>query len=208
MFGVMNRMAFVKIEQFKDVYEKGKSSATGIFEDKEVRFFFSKVTVGYGYRHYFVCPVCGGYCIKLYYKDNIFRCIKCSGINAYEGIQHTTRGGYDFIMYKMERFAAKHGIKVETKDEFQKGLLQYPFDYRDYNRPYRRKREPWEKALKILQALESMRTQSIFFGKIWDAETIRSVETGKNKYLEYPLPLLLKYLYPFDGKQVDTSKLL
>lgn len=188
-------MAVVRIEQFKEVYEQGETTATGTFDGKEVSFFFSKVKVGYGYRHYFICPVCGEYCTKLYY-NNMFCCRRCSGIKAYRGIQNTTRGGCEFITYKMNRLAAKHGI-----------VIKYPFNYAEYDRPPRKRREPWEKTMVILQALESMRNQSIFFGKVWDTAIIKSVENGTNEYLRFPAFFHLKYFYPFDGKEIDRGKL-
>ena len=118
-------------------------------------------------------------------------------MNPCRGIQYTTRGGYQFIEYKMDRFAQKHGIEN----------INWPFWYLEYVKPKRHRWERWERTLKILQALESMRNQSIFFGKIWNSATIRDVERGTNEYLQRLLMELMLYWYPFDGVPVDMSKL-
>jgi len=190
-------MNHVKIKQFETVYKAGKTQITGTFDGNKVTFFFGTVKVGFGIRHYFICPVCGHNQEKLTFDGAKFACFRCVGVNPYSGIQTTTRGGDEFIAYKMQRFAEKHRIEN----------FRFPFDYCEYPRPYRRKAEKWHNAIKILQALESMRFQSIVFGKVWDAATIKSVENGTNPYLSYSVNLLCKYCYPFDGKAVNVGEL-
>lgn len=189
-------MISVDIKQFKKATDAGKRKLTGKYEGMPVSFYFTKVRVGYGYKHYFICPNCGSNRSRLVFNGTMFYCVQCLRVNPYRGIQTTTRGGDVFIMYKMNRIAQKQGI-----------IIKYPFDYHDYERPRGKWVKQWEKSLKILQALENMRSQSIFFRKVWGVETIRSVEEGTNAYLEYPVSLLLKYFYPFDGKAVNAGML-
>ncbi len=181
-------MAVVRIEQFKQILGRGKSKVAGEFDDHAVEFFFGKSKTGFGYRHYFICPSCGKYRTALIFANGAFTCFKCAGINPYAGIQKTTRGGYEFIGYKMQRYAKKNGVT---------GFC-FPFDYRDYERPKRYRWERWHAVMKVLQELESMRNQSIFFEKIWSAETIRSIEKGTNEYMRLPVSLHLEYFYPYD----------
>lgn len=189
-------MNIVKIEQFKKYFDRGKCKLTGSFGNYKVVFTFGKVKTGFGFRHFLICPSCGQYRVTLVFDGKAFVCVKCAGINPYRGIQTMTRGGYKFIGYKMARYAEKHGVEG----------FHFPFDYHDYERPKRRRREHWNKTMKVLQALESMRNQAIFFKKIWDAKTIQSVESGMNPYLELPILNLLLYMYPFDGKPINMSK--
>ena len=190
----MKAVRTVKIEQFKPIFEHGKTQVTCRIEGSPFKFYFDKKKMGFGYRHYFICSTCGKYCVELVQNGGIFACFGCAGVNPYRGIQTTTRGGDQFIAYKMQRLAQKCGIEN----------FRFPFLFWEYERPKYRKSERWCKVLLILQALESMRNQSIFFGKIWNVDVIKSVETGKNEYLRLPAIYHLKYFYPYDGKpQVD-----
>jgi len=187
-------MTIVKIGQFKKQTDRGQKEARYRCGDCEGKIFFSKIQVGYGFRPCFVCPSCGHYRFQLIFNGKQFLCFQCAGVNPYEGIQTTTRGGYNFIAYKMARFAAKNGVEG----------FHFPFNFYDYERPKRRRCEKWNRAIKILQALESMRNQSIFFGKVWDTAVIKSVENGTNEYLQCSVYELREYFYPFDGKEINT----
>lgn len=189
-------MNIVKVEQFKQALKPGKSKLTAEYGGHAVKFFFGKVKTGFGFRHYFICPICGQYRVMLVWNGKAFICFKCAGINPYEGIQKTTRGGYDFLLYKMQRYAYKHGVEG----------FHFPFWYGDYERPKHRNRAHWDRTMKVLQALEGMRCLSIFFGKIWGAKTIQSVENGTNPQLNRPILHLALYWYPYDGIPIDTSK--
>lgn len=189
-------MKIVKIEQFKKYYDRDKSKVTATYGGHKVKFYFGKSKTGFGFRHYFLCPVCRHYRVTLIWNGNAFVCFKCAGVNPYEGIQKTTRGGDEFLLYKMVRYAHKHGVEG----------FHFPFWYGDYERPKYRNRARWDMTMKVLQALEGMRCLSIFFGKIWDAETIRSVENGTNPHLNRPILHLALYWYPYDGIPIDTSK--
>jgi hypothetical protein len=184
----------LKVEQFKPELEKGKTQVKCTIDGHSVIFTFAKVKTGFGHRNYLICPNCGKNCVQLAYNGRIFACFKCIGVNPYEGIQKTTRGGDDFIAYKMERYAQKRGVES----------FHYPFYYWDYERPKRRNVKQWDTTMLILQALESMRNQSIFLGKIWSAATIRSVEKGTNPYLQLPAIHHAKYWCPFDGKPLNA----
>lgn len=180
---------FIQIQLFKEKIDKGAESAVIQWEDKRQRIRFAKVALSYGNRSYFICPCCGGNCLKLYLYKDLFRCRNCCPENSYRGIQNTTQGGDAFIAYKMERFAEKVGI----------GAFEYPFDYLQHPCPKQKHHSKWDRNLSILQAMENMRSQSIFFKKIWNTKTIRSVENGKNSYLKCSLPKLKQYFYPFDN---------
>ncbi len=152
---------------------------------KKHRVQFNRVKVGYGIKIFFSCPLCGANCEILYYEKGWYCCFDCCSVKPYRGIQNSTKGGYEYISYKMERFAMKCGI----------GRFDYPFDYEKHPRPKGKHKDKWEKNLSIMQCLENMRSQSIFFNKIWDSKTIQSVEQGRNKYISFPLGLLKKNFY-------------
>lgn len=192
-------MTFIKVEDFYDVIKQRKSQQSlqnnidivylriSFGEDFQT-LSFTKVQVGYGKKNFFRCPICGRNATRLYFDNHLFRCLECCRSNPYKGIQNTTRGGDDYIGYKMERFAAKAGI----------GQFDYPFDYLKHPRPKGKHWSKWNKNLAIMQSLENMRTQSIFFHKIWDSKTIRSIEKGKNRFLEFPLKVLKDSLFAFE----------
>ena len=188
-------MNTVKIKQFERVYKHGKTQITGKFAGYTVTFFFGSVKVGYGTRYYFICPVCGKYREELIFNGTIFTCFSCAGVNPYAGIQQSTRGGETFITYKMYRYARTH--KIEG--------FHFPFSFYDYPRPKRRNPQKWHDAIKILQALENMRNQSIFFSRVWNVKTIRSVERGTNAYLTLPVLYHLEYFYPYDENLIETD---
>jgi hypothetical protein len=129
-----------------------KGVVTVTIGETPITLYFGKISVGFGERDYFICPKCGRYRSKLAWNGKVFCCMECFPVNVYRGIQQTTRGGSDFITYKMERYAAKHGITIKA----------YPFIYLEYERPKRKWVENWHKHILILQALESMRGQAIF----------------------------------------------
>jgi len=182
-------VAFIEIKQFKKVIDKGKQSARIKWDDKQQTIFFSRVNVGYGCKVFFICSCCGENRTMLYLDSNIFKCVNCCTVKPYRGIQNTTKGGDEYLGYKMERFAIKVGI----------GSFDYPFDYLQHFCPKGKHKDKWNKNLSIMQALENMRTQSIFFNKIWNQKTIQSVESGKNKYLKCTLLDLKEKFIPFDN---------
>lgn len=190
-------MAFIEIKQFKKLTDVDKQKAVIKWGEYQQTLYFSKVKVGYGYKKFFVCPCCGEYKTKLYLdKNQIFKCVNCCSVKPYNGIQNTTKGGDDYIDYKMIRFAIKVGI----------GKYEYPFDYCQHPCPKGKHKEKWNQNLHILQAMENMRFQSIFFEKVWDVKTIRSVETGNNKYLSCTLKDLKNQFIPFDRGIIQKGR--
>lgn len=181
-------MVKINIKDFSKMIEKGSRYVVVLYGSTKYKLIFSTVKVGYGEKLFLSCPICGKNKCTLFYKNNLFRCSECCSINLYKGIQNTTKGGEAYLEYKMNRFAMRCGI----------GEFEYPFDFHKYPRPKGKHKENWNTNLAIMQCLENMRSQSIFFQKIWNSKTIQSVERKKNKYLLYPLPLLEKYFYDFD----------
>jgi len=190
-------MNTIRIKQFEKAYRQGKSKVTTTFGEHTQVICFGSVKAGFGERHYFICSDCSKYRDILAYNGEKFTCFKCARINPYAGIQTTTRGGDVFISYKMARYAKRHGVKD----------FRIPFKYHEYERPPRYKYEKWDKTMRVLQALESMRNQSIFFEKIWNVKTIRSVERGEDEALQLGVFYHLTYFHPFGGESVDTDTL-
>lgn len=181
-------MNYIDIQHFKnmaDLKQPLKIEFCGV----KSSVCITKVRVGFGLKCFFLCPSCMQKKEKLYWNGQFFCCASCCGIKTYSGIQNTTKGGDAFIAYKMERFAAKIGL----------GAFDYPFDYRQHTCPKGKHQDRWQKNLAILQALENMRNQSIFFMKIWDAKTIQSIESGNNAYLKKSLSDLSQYFYDFES---------
>lgn len=124
---------------------------------------------GFGTRYFLVCPACGRRVQRLYLCCGRLICRTCGKVPLYRGIQNSTRGGYFEIQYRMDRFAAKHGIKFD-----------YPFDYMQFLLDKRIRRENFRRKVRILQSLENMRLQCILFRSRYERETIRSVLAGNH----------------------------
>lgn len=178
-------MIKITVQDLMKATHKGASGATVVYDGRKQKVLFNRVKNGFGYKTFMLCPLCGSNCNILYFDYGCFRCPKCCSKNFYKGIQNTTKGGYDYIAYKMERFAEKSGI----------GQFDFPFDYSKHPKPKWKHKAKWEKNLAIMQCLENMRFQSIVFNRIWDNKTIQKVEQGKNKYVSYPLSVLKAYLF-------------
>lgn len=187
----------IRIADFKKVTEKDSKAVMVTCDGVKQKILFSIIKVGYGQKAFFLCPICGKNKEKLYLENKLFRCSECCSLNFYRGIQNTTKGGDAYIAYKMQRFAQRCGI----------GKFEYPFDFRKYPRPKGKHKIKWEKNLAIMQSLENMRSQSIFFNKVWDSKTIQSVEQGKNKFLSFPLPMLERNLYAFDSGVLKNKQM-
>ena len=181
-------MKYIEISQIKELIDKGHKSIKIQQGEKQQIIYLKKVQVGYGQRTYFICPCCGENAVKLYIDKNLYKCHHCCALKPYYGIQNTTKGGYEYLGYKICRFANKCGISK----------VKFPFNYYDYPKPKGKHQDKWNRNLKILQALENMRMQSILYNKIWKSKTIKSVEQGKNKFLILDLYELQRYFQPFD----------
>lgn len=145
---------------------------------KRTTIALAEQKTGFGTRKLFMCPHCGARRMKLYYVRSKWCCTSCGEYNPYYGIQNTTRGGYLELHYRMERFAKDSGIEIK----------KWPFSYLDYMEDPRVGRRKFQQALKILQALENMRFQDIFFHRRYSSKTIKRVLDGTH-------PLLWKSLY-------------
>lgn len=195
---LMQTIQAVKIKDFERYYKQGKSRVRWAAGDKTGYIYIGKVAAGFGERHYFICSKCGQYRQKLAFNGEKFACFGCFGINMYAGIQETTRGGWEFIMYKMHRFAEKNRM----------GDLKFPFTFYDCKRPARYNEYKWSKNLMILQALESMRNQCIFWERTFDPKIIQAVERGEHEAVQPPRYTPYYHLinfHPFDGKAIPST---
>lgn len=179
---------YIEINQVKEWIDKGHKNIKLQWNNQQQIIDLKKVQVGYGQRTFFICPCCGQNAIKLYFYKDLYRCVNCCTVKPYYGIQNTTKGGYEYLTYKIYRFAKKCGIPK----------VIFPFNYSDYIKPKGKHQDKWNNNLKILQALENMRMQSILYNKIWKPKTIKSVEQGRNKFLILNLYELQRYFQPFD----------
>lgn len=143
--------------------------------DVKYRIELSWQKTGYGRRCFFVCPSCRKRFIKIYVVDERIRCQNCADLKPYYGIQYTTKGGYVELEYRMRRYSLKHDIR-----------FAYPFDYEDFLFDSRMEKESFRCKIKILQALENMRQQAIFFKSTFTPKQIKAV-------LSYKHPTLLNH---------------
>lgn len=135
------------------------------------------VKVGYGDRRYFVCPCCGKKRTILYYINHGFKCRDCGHFNPYKKIQNGTKGGSSEIQYRMERYAKKNNIEI----------VRFPFNYMDYiqdERLMKKGKDSFRMKLKVLQALENMRFQTIMMKKTFSNQAIRKVISEKHPILQ------------------------
>lgn len=143
---------------------------------------------GFGTKNFLLCPICEKRRVKLYFADDGFKCAWCGKINLYAGIQNGTRGGERELEYRMMRFAAANDITI----------LKWPFHYLNYIKDKRINRPSFRKKLAILQALENMRFQNIFFEKVYPQKVIRSVLKGEHPALNRTLGNLQRYSVDFN----------
>ncbi len=171
-----DQQMFIDMKTFKKHLKPGVVSVTFSYGNVNQKVEVINIHAGVASRWLFFCPECGERVNRLYLlKDGLKcrNCIKEMGVNLYAGIQHTTRGGDTELAYRMERYAAMKGIKFE-----------YPFDYMDFLLDDRNRKKSFRNAVKVLQAMENMRNQAIFFGSRFDAAVIKQVTTGKHPLLQ------------------------
>lgn len=156
--------------------------------DKPFRVDLAYQKTGFGEKAFLICPRCGSRRAKLYrYGDGLI-CRECLPFSLYSSLTNTTKGGWKSIAYRLNRLARRNGI-----------VLKGAFCYLDYPKPKGKNDEDWSDLLTKLQALENMRNQGIFFGKIYSTKTINSVLKGRNVYLYVYTPYdLCKYFYDWD----------
>ena len=160
------------LDKFKDTLQKGYYPSRISVEGKEVNVAFEKQRTGFGEKTFFKCPICESRKTKLYLVQDMLVCQGCITYQPYYDITHRTKNGNINLYYRMNRFAMKNEIDIKV-----------PFCYWEYPRPKGKRVKKWDMALRILQALDSMRTQSIFFNKRYSNKVIQSVMQGKNRYL-------------------------
>lgn len=187
----------VSVEDIKRVIDIREIPVADLLcNDVPIRVKFARQKTGFGYKVFMVCPQCGERRVKLYLIDRYLICRTCIPINVYKGMQHTTKGGCDYITYIMGRFAQKNGIDFK----------RHPFHYYEYDKPKYKHWDKWRDSLTIMQALANMRFQTIFMKKIWDTKTIDSVLNFNNKLLYiYDLVELDERILNWDiGVKVNT----
>ncbi len=83
-------------------------------EKKDLDYFVPIVyaRVGYGDRPYFLCPICGSRCLKLYLNSQYFTCRKCANL-TYES---TREKAPDRAMRKATKIRRKIGASLATID--------------------------------------------------------------------------------------------
>ena len=77
----------------------------------------------------------------------------------------------------MERYAKKNNIEI----------VRFPFNYMDYiqdERPMKKGKDSFRMKLKVLQALENMRFQTIMMKKTFSNQAIRKVISEKHPILQ------------------------
>ena len=182
-------MQFLDIRQLKDKISPEEKIIKIKNGDNEQRIMLLHQKTGFGQRRFFQCPRCSKRVERLYFKDDRWRCAKCSGVNPYRGIQNNTKGGYEEIAYRMKRYAEKNGISFD-----------FPFDYLNFVLDERNRKESFRKHIRVLQALENMRFHSLMFGAKYDPKDFQVVISG-----QHPL-IKSKTLYDLKEYVYDWSK--
>lgn len=171
--------------------KKAGKSIVATVNGEKYRLQLSEQKTGFGVRKFLVCPECERRKTKLFIEivpKTGFKCADCMGLNLYRGIQNGTKGGYLELHYRMERYAAKNGIAIKS----------YPFNFAEYLDDPRAEKPRFQRALKILQALENMRGQNIFFKTTYKPGNIKAVLTGKHPNLQrYSTRELQQFYYRF-----------
>jgi hypothetical protein len=181
------KYACLDISRIDKQYKAG-SSICATVDGEQCAVQLAAQKCGFGERKFLVCARCGRRTMRLYKKAGaLFLCDKCAGINLYKPIQNGTKGGYIELAYRMERYATKQGI-----------VFKYPFDYKQFLNDPRMKKPSFRKSILILQALENMRAQNIFFKTVYKQETIKAVLSGKHPLLsKKSLYEMQKWLWNF-----------
>lgn len=171
-----------------DKKHKAGSRLCAMVDGETFNVQLTEQKTGFGSRKFFICPECERRTMRLYRRaGTLFICDKCAGINLYKPIQNGTKGGYIELSYRMERYAAKRDISFD-----------YPFDYAQFADDPRSDDAAFRQSLLILQALENMRSQNIFFKTVYSQKTIKAVLTGKHPLLsEKSLFEMQKWLWKF-----------
>lgn len=185
--------SYIDVQQIKKYIKPDAKTVTLKHGEKSQVIGLEYQTTGFGQKRFFSCPKCGGRVQHLYLVNESWSCKKCSGVNRYYGIQNNTKGGYDEIAYRMKRYADKQGIK-----------FTFPFDYMKFAFDERITKNRFRQSLMILQALENMRFQAIFYKTKFKPGVFRLVTSGKHPLLhKVTLMQMKENTYDFiTGKQI------
>lgn len=164
---------FIDVRNLKELVKSDAVKVTFALEEGERTVHFAYQKTGYGQKRFFLCPQCGKRTVHLYIVKGNLKCRMCSGVKRYEGIQNNTKGGYDEIGYRMQKYAARHDI-----------VFDFPFDYTAFIFDTRTSRKKFSDALKILQALENMRFHALFFKSRYKPSVIKSVVTMQHPLIQ------------------------
>lgn len=186
----------VTIKDIKSIMNITDASAADFLcNGKPMHVEFARQKTGFGYKMFMVCPTCGSRRTELYmYRDKLV-CRDCYPVRVYKTRQDTTDGGYEEITYRMNRLAARYGIRIEQ-----------PFAYYQmiFKKPKFMHQSTWERLLRQFQLLANMRFQAIFFKKRYSPEVIRYA-IRHCLYL-YSLYDMEKYLIDWYGCIEDMRK--
>lgn len=186
-------MNYIDVRDLKGKIKPDAQLVTlGIGERKQKVLLVYQKT-GYGQKRFFLCPSCEKRVEHLYVTSKgILKCRKCSGIR-YKGIQDTTKGSYDEIAYRMKRYANKHNIDFD-----------FPFSYLAFANDKRCNKQKFRQYLTVLQALENMRFQALFYKTRYTSKLLNQVISGKHPLLQLlALSDLREWLYDWHtGKQI------
>lgn len=168
----------------KDLGVNSPESVTVTGTDEVLNIVRQKT--GFGYKRFFICNRCNERRERLYLFTNTLNvyCRSCSPINIYRGIQNTTKGGTEYIEYRMKRLAKDYKIN-----------FKYPFNYmlQSLSRPKYMRHEKWREGLRKLQILENMRFQTIIYKTKYKPEFINYV-LDHQALIRYDLYHLQKYI--------------
>lgn len=158
------------------------------FNIYDTDIYISEQKTGFGVKRFMVCPYCGKRRERLYIvNESLIYCRTClpNGLSIYKGLTHSTDGGTREIEYRMKRAAHKYKIPIR----------KWPFSYIDvlFDRPKYYRIKKWDEGLRVLQILENLRTQTIFYSNTYKPEIIDRLIKGH--LYDYSLPELEKWLY-------------
>lgn len=167
----------IDVRQFKDHIKADAQSVTISFplgeQNLKQNIKLEYRNVGFGKRRFMVCPICSKRAKQFYLHNDLWVCRGCSGVNPYQGIQNNTKGGYDEIAYRMIRYAKQNDITFD-----------FPFDYLKFIFDPRNKKKKFRDSIKVMQALENMRSHSLFFNATYSPKVIKSVTSGQHLLLK------------------------
>lgn len=194
-----DQVQMITVKQIKDKCRPGAVAVTigGNDSRKEQTIDLHRERSGCCDRLFFLCPSCGKKSVVLYLSGKGWTCRTCCPVSPYEGIQNKTKGGADEIGYRMKRYANLKGISFD-----------YPFSYTAFALDDRTQQEAFRNSLKVLQALENMRTQALFFGSRYTVKDFRQVTTLKHPLMKTcSCSDLQQYLYDWHtGKVIQMDR--